>query len=276
MSGSVVCTSRMRDWAAVTVTAIFLFPLLWTVFDSIKPASALYSKDGISLFGFMPTLANYFAVLGGDTFDAKRSILDTAYVSFAATALGLLIALPAAFAMWRFVPKRLHAVSTIVLAAWMVPPIVLIIPLLHLYHTVGLFDTHLGLILAEAAIHLPFAILVLKSFFDDLPMEIAEAAHLDGASEWIVFSRIVVPMIAGGIAATAVIFLIFCWTEFFLALFLTSFLRLVPIQVANTSNALGGSTYALSTTALVPCAIVILLLQKHLAREFSLGFQKRT
>ncbi len=266
----------LRDIAAATTVAIFLFPILWTALDSIKPVSAVYDTNGITLFNFSPTFVNYFTVLGAgpEVFDSRPSFLNSIIVAITATFLVLLIALPAAFALWRFLPHRQSSTLGIVLFAWMLSPIALIYPLFQLYHATGLFDTRIGLILVEAAVHLPFAILVLKSFFDDLPQEIGEAAMLDGASDWQVFTRISAPMIKGGITATAIILFIFCWTEFFLSLFLSAFIKLVPVQIAIMSNAMGGSTMALSTTAIVPCFIFVLLVQKHLVRGFSLGLQK--
>jgi multiple sugar transport system permease protein len=266
----------LRDLVAVVIVALFMFPILWTALDSVKPTSAVYDKDRIVLFNFVPTLSNYFTVLGTgpEAFDSRPSLVNSAVVAISATLLVLAIALPAAFAFWRFLPHRKKAVLGIVLFAWMLPPIALIYPLFQLYHATRLFDTRTGLVLVEAAIHLPFAILVLKSFFDDLPPEIGEAAMLDGASDWQVFTRVSVPMITGGITATAIILFIFCWTEFFLALFLAAFTKLVPVQIAIMSNAMGGSTMALSTTALAPCFIFVLLVQKYLVRGFSLGLQK--
>ncbi len=265
-----------RDLVAMATVALFMFPILWTALDSVKPVSAVYDKDRIVLFNFAPTLSNYFTVLGAgpEAFDSRPSLTHSVVVALSATLLALLIALPAAYALWRFLPHRKKAAQAIVLFAWMLPPIALIYPLFQLYHATGLFDTRTGLILVETAIHLPFAILMLSSFFDDLPPEIGEAAMLDGASDWQVFTRVSAPMIKGGIAATAVILFIFCWTEFFLALFLAAFTKLIPVQIAIMSNAMGGSTMALSTTALVPCFIFVLLVQKYLVRGFSLGLQK--
>ncbi len=265
-----------RDLAAATTVSLFMFPILWTALDSIKPVGAVYDKDRIVLLDFSPTLSNYFTVLGAgpEAFDSRPSLLNSVLVAVGATLLVLLIALPAAFALWRFLSHRRTTTLGIVLFAWMLPPIALIYPLFQLYHATGLFDTRTGLILVEAAIHLPFAILVLNSFFDDLPPEIGEAAMLDGASDWQVFTRISAPMIKGGITATAIILFIFCWTEFFLSLFLSAFMKLVPVQIAIMSNAMGGSTMALSTTALMPCFIFALLVQKYLVRGFSLGLQK--
>lgn len=267
--------SYLRDICAVLVVAVFIFPIAWTAFDSVKPSDALYSKDGL-VFAFAPTLANYRTIFGqgAAVFDSRQPMIDSSIVAICATVLALVMALPAAFALWRLMPNRRRLFTGITFFAWAMPPIVVISPLFLLYHETGLFDTLAGLILAEAAIHVPFAILLLSSFFDDVPVEVAEAATLDGASEWQVFARIIVPMLRAGIAATAIMLFIFCWTEFFLAVFLTAFTRLAPVHVANMSNALGGSTMAFATAALLPCFVFVLLVQKHMARGFSLGLQR--
>ena len=271
----------LRDITAILVVALFFFPIAWTALDSIKPVGAVYSFDRVVLFDFVPTLDNYRSVFGqggglfdGQLFDGRKSMLDSIIVAFGATALGLMLALPAAYAIWRLGARQRRRVTLLVLGAWLVPPIALIWPVFQLYHATGLFDTHAGLILAQAAIHLPFAVLVLSSLFSDLPIEVAEAARLDGAGEWVVFQRIVIPMLRGGITATAILFFIFCWTEFFLSLFLSAFTRLMPVQIANMSSAAGGSMMALSTAALLPGFVFVLLVQKHLARGMTLGIQR--
>jgi multiple sugar transport system permease protein len=94
------------------------------------------------------------------------------------------------------------------------PPIAAIILLVFMFHFAGLLDTRMGLIMAHTAMNLPFAVLILKSFFDEVPREVGEAAAIDGASRFQIFFRIFTPMIKGGIAATAVLCFIFSWTEF--------------------------------------------------------------
>jgi multiple sugar transport system permease protein len=276
MTSRTTLLQALRDVAALCTVALFMFPILWTALDSFKPSSAVYNTSGVTLFDFVPTLQNYAMVLGQgpDVFDSRQSILDTVVVAAGATLLALAVALPASYSIWRHFDRHRVTAIRCILLFWMLPPIVLIGPLFQLYRVTGLFDTRLGLMLAEAAIHLPFAMLVLTSFFEDLLPEVAEAAMLDGATETQVFARIVLPMLHGGITATAIIFFIYCWTEYFLAVSLTAFTHTVPVQVSNMRNALGGSTMAFSTIALVPCFVFVLLVQKQLARGFSLGLQR--
>ncbi len=266
----------LRDIVSVCVVTFFMFPIAWTAWDSVKPVDAVYNKDGIVLWNFEFTTANYAFAMGAwaDVFDGRPAMVSSMVVGLGAAFLALAIALPAAFALWRLAPQVKLTYSGVVWFFWMLPPIVMIWPLSRFYHASGLFDTHLGLILAEAAVHLPFAILVMSSFISDVPRQMSEAATIDGASEWTVYWRIILPVMRGPILTTFMLLFLFCWTEFNISLFLTSFLRLVPVQISNMSSADGGATMAMSTMALAPCFIVVLFVQKNLARGLTLGMQR--
>ena len=108
-----------------------------------------------------------------------------------------------------------------ILSTRMMPPVAVAIPMFFIYKNIGLMDTHLGIIIIHALMNLPLAVLLMKSFFDDIPKDIDEAALLDGATRFFVFWRLIVPLAIGGIAATAVLCFIFSWTEFIFVLMLT-------------------------------------------------------
>ena len=188
-----------------------------------------------------PTFANYRATLlgqGPDFFASRQAILDSIIVAMGAT---LLVAAggPARrlCPVAHRVPRRGRALFLWVLFQRVLPPIAVIMPLVFIYHRWGLRDTQAGVILAHAAMNLPFAVLLLKSFFDDVPREVGEAAAIDGATRWQSFLRIQLPLVRGGIAATAVLCFIFSWTEFLMALFLTSTIRLLPVQTEPVGDA---------------------------------------
>jgi multiple sugar transport system permease protein len=155
-----------------------------------------------------------------------------------------------------------------------VPPIALLMPLVFLFHGWGLRDTYLGVVIAHATVNLPFAILLLKSFFDDVPREVGEAAMIDGATRLQSFTRIYLPLVRGGIASTAVMCFIFSWTEFLMALFLTNTIRLLPVQLSLVVTQTWSFTSALSTASILPAFIFILLVQRHLVRGLTMGMQK--
>ena len=267
----------LRDAMAISVVAAFMFPLFWWGLTSLKPASAIFDKDSTIWFGFTPTLENYWVTLfgGGPAFfSSKQSIIDSITISLGATALTLAAALPAAYALSLMTFKAKRRVFLWVVFQRMTPPIAIVLPLVFLYHASGLRDTLGGVIFAHATINLPFAVLLLKSFFDDVPRGVGEAAMIDGAAPLQLFWKIYVPLIKGGIAASAVLCFIFSWTEFLMALFLTSTIRLLPVQLSLVVTQTWGFTAALSTASIVPGFIFILLVQRHLVRGLTMGLTK--
>ena len=292
----------IRDTVAGLVTAIFMFPIFWWALTSIKPINAVFDKDRVVWFDFIPTAINYavtlfgrsrsqlaiddglgMGVAGSGTYDSRWSILESAIVSIGATTVTMLVAVPAAYALSRMAFKGRNAFLNWVLGQRFMPPVAIIFPLVTTYKWMGMRDTDsyplglLGLMLIYALINLPIAVLLLKSFFDDVPKDVDEAAMIDGATRRQTFGKIVMPMAKGGIAAAAVLCFVFSWTEFLLSLFLTTGIRTVPVKiqtfVTSTGNEWGFIT-ALGTAAMIPGFIFILLVQRHLVRGLTLGSLK--
>jgi multiple sugar transport system permease protein len=269
-----------RFAAACAVVGLFLFPLGWWGLTSVMPESAIFNRDGWVVFSFQPTLSNYAATLFGsdgffvrdaDPIKSQRTIVDSVVVALGATVLTLAAAMPAAFALSSFLFRWRRAWLGWVLFQRVLPPIAVLVPLVTLYHDVQLLDTHLGVILAHASMNLPLAVLMLKSFFDDVPREVMDAARLDGADGFQTFWRISLPLIRGGLAATAVLCFIFSWTEFLMSLFLTTSIRMLPVQLSIFRTFNWGFTAALGTVALAPSLLFILLTQRYLVRGLTLG-----
>ena len=268
---------HLRDVMAVLTVGCFMFPLFWWGLNSIKPANAIFENFSVNWFDFTPTLDNYRVTLAGEGpafFASRQAILDTLLVAMGATLLTLVTALPAAFAL-----SLIHFTSKRFIFLWVLfhrilPPIAILVPLVFTYSQVGLRDTRAGVILAHSAVNLPFAILLLKSFFDDVPREVGEAATIDGATRFTCFTRIYLPLVKGGIAATAVLCFIFSWTEFLMALFLTNSIRLLPVQLSLVVTQTWGFTSALSTASILPAFIFVLLVQRHLVRGLTMGLTK--
>jgi multiple sugar transport system permease protein len=268
---------HFRDIAAVLTVGCFMFPLFWWGLNSIKPAHAIFENFSVNWFDFTPTLDNYRVTLAGEGpafFASRQAILDTLLVAMGATLLTLITALPAAFALSLIHFTRKRFVFLWVLFHRILPPIAILVPLVFTYSQMGLRDTRAGVILAHAAVNLPFAILLLKSFFDDVPREVGEAATIDGATRFTCFTRIYAPLVKGGIAATAVLCFIFSWTEFLMALFLTNSIRLLPVQLSLVVTQTWGFTSALSTASILPAFLFVLLVQRHLVRGLTMGLTK--
>lgn len=274
---SIPLISRLRDAAALATVGCFMFPLFWWGINSIKPAHAIFENFSVNWFDFTPTLDNYRVTLAGAGpafFASRQAILDTLLVALGATALTLAASLPAAFALSLIDFRHRRLAFLWVLFHRVLPPIAVLVPLVFTYTQVGLRDTRTGVILAHAAVNLPFALLLLKSFFDDVPRAVGEAATIDGATRFQCFRRIYLPLVKGGIAATAVLCFIFSWTEFLMALFLTSTIRLLPVQLSLVVTQTWGFTAALSTAAMLPAFLFVLLVQRHLVRGLTMGLAK--
>lgn len=281
---------------AVLVVGIWMFPLFWWALTSIKPISAIFNKDRVVFFDFLPTLDNYrvvllgksraelaiesgstFGVGGASTYDSRQSILDTAIIAVGSTALTVAIGMLAAYALSRITFPGRQSYLNWILSQRFMPPIAIIVPLVFMFHYAGLRDSRLGLILVHTLMNLPIAVLLLKSFLDDVPKEMDEAAMIDGATRWQTFIRIVLPMVKGGLAATAVLCFVFSWTEFLLSLFLTTSIRTLPVKISTFVTSTGsewGFISALGTSGILPSFIFILLVQKQLVRGLTLGSLK--
>jgi multiple sugar transport system permease protein len=291
-----------RDFLAVFVTGLFMFPMFWWALTSVKPMYAIFDKDKIVWFDFTPTIVNYavtilglsrsqlaieqgfgMGVSGDGGYDSRQTILDSAIVSIGSTALTMAVAVFAAYALSRMAFKGRLSYLNWVLGQRFMPPIAILIPLVTIYKAAGLRDTdnvymgYVGLSLIYALMNLPIALLLMKSFFDDIPKDVDEAAMIDGATRWQTFRKIVLPMAKGGVAASAVLCFIFAWTEFLLSLFLTTEIRTVPVKIQTFVTSTGsewGFISALGTAAIVPSFIFILLVQRHLVRGLTLGSLK--
>lgn len=286
----------LRTMVSAIVVVIFMFPLFWWGLTSIKPRSAIFDKDRVVFFDFTPTSLNYevtllgrsrsagataagntFGVGGASSYDSRQTILDSTVVAVGSTALTVLLAVLAAYALSRFPFRGRQGFLLWVLSQRFMPPVAIIVPIVFMFHYLGLRDTVGGLILIDALINLPIAVLLMKSFFDDVPRDIDEAAMIDGAGRLQTFLRVVLPMVRGGMAATAVLCFIFSWTEFLLSLFLTNSIRTLPVKITTFVTSTGsewGFIAALGTSAIVPSFIFILLVQKQLVRGLTFGSLK--
>jgi multiple sugar transport system permease protein len=287
----------VRDVVATLVVLAFMFPLAWWVLASFKPYTAIFNTTPIYA-DFEPTTSNYAVTLlgrsrvelesgqaeglgdqrgGSSSYYSIPSIVDSIVVAVGSTVLATLLATLAAYGLSRFRFKGQQHVLFWVLSQRMMPPIAVAIPIFFMFRDLGLRDTHLGLILAHTLINLPIAVLLMKSFFDDVPHELDEAAMIDGAGRFQCFARVVLPLVKGGLAATAVLCFIFSWTEFLLSLQLTTSIRTLPVKISTFVTSTGtewGFITALGSAALIPGFIFILLVQRHLVRGLTLGSLK--
>ena len=172
------------------------------------------------LWFFTPTLNNYRDLLNRGIFGTYS--LNSLVVVICSVFVSLLIATPAAYALSRFSFKGKKDISFWILSVRMAPAIAVVIPYFFLGSFIGILDTRLVLIIAYLSFNVPFAVWMLKGFIDEIPVQIDEAAMIDGCSRFQVFSGLIVPLVANGLAATSILCLIQSWNEFTFALFLTT------------------------------------------------------
>ncbi len=257
-----------------------LFPIFWMVSTSFKPTHEWAAVPPVWVTS-NPTLANYQPLIG--TLEgfwvhghggAWWAMVDSLIVSGAATFVSLTIGGMAAIGFARYRAGG-HTLALTILSVRGIPTVVIAIPFLILFGWLGLRDTHIGLILAYVVFTTPFAFWMLKSFIDDIPAEIEEAAMMDGMSRWEAHLRVTLPLIKGGLLATGLFIFILNWSEFLLAVVLTEkTVFTIPVNMQLFGGVFGIQA-ALATVAALPVVILGLLIHKHLARGFTLGAIKR-
>lgn len=214
---------------------------------------------------------------GPGGYDIKPKIVNSIFLGLSSTAVVMLVATITAYALSRFNPRGKQNLVFFILSTRFMPPVAVVLPLYLVYKNIGWIDQWHGLILAHVVINLPLAILLLKSFFDDVPRDLDDAALVDGCTRFGAFWRVVIRYIAPGVAAAAVLCFIFSWNEFIFALYLTRIpeMRTVPVTMMTFDSSSGptewGFMAAAGTAAMIPVFIFILFAQRYLIRGLTMG-----
>ncbi len=249
----------------------FLFVFAWMVLSSLK--SGVQQTAWPPVFLFRPTLDNYVTVFRSIPFFTY--LANSLIVSLAATGLGLVLGLPAAYSIARWRQSRL---ALAILTARMVPWISFLLPWYLLFTRLGLIDTHLALVVTHLIITLPMTIWLMIAFFEDIPVELEQAALIDGCSRLGAFVRVAVPLARPGIVAAAVLSLIFSWNNFIFALILaggkTRTLPIAIYQFVSYHDVNWGAIMATATLMILPVLVLTLLILRHLVRGLALGAVK--
>ncbi len=268
--------SRRAVLTIVALAAVFatLFPIVWMVLLSLKtPVAALKIPPDLI---FVPVLDAYANVLNKAGFG--RALFNSVVVGCLSLTLGLGCAIFAAYAVSRFSFRGAQTLLLAMLATRIFPPVALILPMFLNLRAVGAHDTHLGLALAYMALNIPLATWMLKGYFDAVPRELEECAMIDGASRFVAVRKVVLPLMAPGLAATAIFTFVVAWNDFLFALILTSRnARTLPVVIAEFVGDTGvdwPDVMAASTVALAPVLAATFLLQRHIASGLTAGAVK--
>jgi multiple sugar transport system permease protein len=257
------------------VVAFYAFPFLYLASTSFKaPIEAIAVPP--TIFPKTWSVENYSIALS--TFGVIPSFINSITTALISTGLTVVLAVPAAYAITRFKTRGGQVFVFGTLVTRMVPPVAIGIPLVAMMTTIGLRDTPTGLALAHTAISLPLAIWLLTSFFESVPLELEEAAAVDGASRMRILVSVIIPVVSGGIAVAALFAFLASWNEFLFALLLTAVkAQTTPIVIANFQTQFGlqwGAMTALAMLYTLPVVAVTFLLQKRIVGGLTLGAVK--
>jgi multiple sugar transport system permease protein len=285
-----VWLQRVGRWAAILLlAATFGFPLYWTVTMSFKPLEEWNPPGKVFWFPDDPTIANFTDILGiekqSDVFFSGRSrsaidpIVNSLIAASAGTALALLVGIFAAYGIARFRAGG-RMLPFQILQLRMFPPIAIIIPLLFMWVYLDMWDTLHGLVILYGAVTFPFVVWLMRSFFQEVPREVSEAAIVDGCTQWGAFFKAVLPQVKGGLAATALFVFILNWSDFLIALVMTQdSAKTAPVYLQALQSGASGQEYgkqaALAMILILPPAVFGLLIQRYLVRGLTFGAIKR-
>ena len=262
----------------ILLTAVFvsLFPIFWTLSTSIKTRVDTFTLPP-KFFNFSPTLKNYQSLLQYDGF--WRIYFNTILITFCTTVLCLIVGSLAAYALARTPRFRgRNSLEILMIIVRALPGIVIILPLYNLSSYLGLYDKIWALIFIYAGFNIPFAIWLMTNFFDQVPIEIEDAARVDGANNVQLFVRVLLPLVAPGLVATGVFVALLSWNEFLIPIIMAGEdSKTLPILVSSfiSNRTLDwGPMAAAATFALIPIIIFTVVIQKWLVVGLSGGAVK--
>jgi len=272
--------SILADVGLVAWFAFALFPILWMVLLSLKSDAEQTS----TYFRFTPTLGNFSTVLsqrGTDltSVDFKTAIVTSVINCGGAVLVSLLIGIPAAYAAGRWKFKGSDDLMFNMLSFRFAPELMVIIPLFVIYNQIGLFDTKVGMVWVLQLVTLPLVVWILRSYFQDMPEDLEQAALLDGYTRRRAFAMVALPLVRPGIAAAALLAFIFAWNNYVFPLILTD-TNASTVTVAITKYLGGGGqayynlTAAAALIAARPPLILALSILRYLVQGLSFGAVK--
>jgi multiple sugar transport system permease protein len=265
---------------AIVIAMIFLFPLYWAASTSLRNPIDTFTVAGLGIpwVNFEPTLENWTQQLA--TEESKRALANSTIIAVGASVLALLLGTPAAYALARFGFRRIpnRDLTVWFLSQRVLPPVATVIPFYLVMRALGLLDTHIALVLINATFILPFVVVIVRQTFLDLPLELEEAALVDGAGHFGSFWRIALPLAMPSIAATGLIIFAFAWNEFLFAIAISSREAItIPVHMAGGVDSRGVQFWFMAVRAMIamiPPVIIALLAQRFIVRGLTLGAVK--
>ncbi|MCH4562445.1 carbohydrate ABC transporter permease [Halomonas sp. EGI 63088] len=268
---------RVGLYALIAVVMVYaVFPFYYAVITSLKPSSELFRIDfWLSSLDF----GNYVQIFSQKSF--VRAIFNSIIVSLSVVFIALLLGITASYALGRVRFRGRTTVMLVILGVSMFPQVAVLSGLFEVIRTLNLYNNPGGLILSYTIFTLPFTVWVLTTFMRQLPMELEEAAIMDGATPWVIITKVFLPLMWPAMATTGLLAFIAAWNEFLFALTftLTDDQRTVPVAIALIS---GGSQHELpwgaimaaSVTVTVPLVILVMIFQRRIVSGLTAGAVK--
>lgn len=273
-----------RGWFGTTVSYIYLtilavfaaFPLVWILFSSVKSKGEI-AGDPTSFFPKQVTFENFRIVF--EQLHFGRNIANSVLVAGTTTLVAIAISALGAYGVVRFFPRFGKVLTRVLITTYMFPPILLAVPYSIIMGKVGMMNNRIGLVIVYMSFSVPYAIWLLVGFFQTVPLEIEEAARVDGANKLQVFGKVVLPIVAPGIVAVAIYTFINAWNEFLYSLILMNSSEKMTVAVALKSlegqEVLDwGVMMAASAVVVIPSVIFFMLIQKRIAGGLAAGAVK--
>jgi N,N'-diacetylchitobiose transport system permease protein len=266
-----------NNTAAIVFSLIWVFPVYWMVNTAFKPRPEVMTTTPLFV-PKAPTLGNFDAAINQTDF--LQNLRNSLIVVGGTVALALLLGMFAAAALSRFTFRGRRTVMVAILVFQMLPGTALLIPTFLVFNQIGLLGTFFGLVLAYVALVLPFSIWVMRGFFIAIPVEVEEAARIDGASTWQVLTRILFPLVVPGVVATSIFAFIAAWNDYLIAY---TFMKdqshyTLPVWLASFSTPLTGTDFggqmAGSVIFSLPVVVFFLIIQRKLVTGISAGAVK--
>jgi trehalose/maltose transport system permease protein len=273
MSASSIFWNVMFYFAVVVIVVVAVFPFYYAVLTSFESGTAIFR---VNYFPESFDLSNYAAVFGGRNF--VRSIFNSIFIASTTVIASLFLAVTAAYALARVRFRGRGLLLLTILAVSMFPQIAVLAGLFELINFLGLFNTPYALILSYTIFTLPFTVWLLTTFMRELPVEIEEAAIVDGATPWVIITQVFMPLLWPALVTTGLLAFIGAWNEFLFALSFVSeeTQRTVPVAIALLSGASEqeipwGPIMAASVIVTVPLIVLVLIFQRKIVAGLTAG-----
>ena len=264
---------------ALGITVIFFFPFWWSISNSLRNPIDTFTTTGVGIpwLNFEPTLGNWKTQLSYP--EAQLALYNSSIISLVSTGLAIIVGLPAAYALarfrFRFPPNK--DITIWFISQRVLPPAAAVVPFFMIWNMLGIYDTKFSMIIVQTTFIMPFVIVIVRQTFIDLPIELEEAAMVDGATHIGAFLKVAVPLSVPAITASSLIMFTFAWNDYFFASVLTMKNFTLPIWAASDVGTRGIHFWFMAVKCMIAIVlplILCLLAQRYIVRGLTLGAVK--